>query len=127
MALTLNDHRALVKGFASAGYRCEREPSAVSNPVNLEWRTSAATRRYRLCAFEISHGGGGPTVRAADEFRIQITNGPPSKPDIDQGGAQDLLVGYSRDRKAIVAYDRRWLERWIDNTAGGSRGSPSVQ
>jgi hypothetical protein len=38
------------------------------------------------------------------------------------------LVGYSRDRDAIVAYDRRWLESWSRKKAEtGSGGSPSVQ
>ncbi|MGI8552029.1 MAG: hypothetical protein ACR2PL_14770 [Dehalococcoidia bacterium] len=77
---------------------------------------------------EIHHGGGGETVRPADEFRIQITNGPAAMADLDSAGATDLLIGYSRDRDAIVAYDRRWLESWIrkkEQTA--SRTSPSVQ
>lgn len=127
MALSFSDHRAMMSGFAKLGFACIEEPGAAANPIRIGWNIDGEKLRYRLWAFEISHGGGGPTVRAADEFRIQITNGPASKADIDQGGTQDLLVGYSRDRDAIVAYDRRWLERWIDNTAGGSRASPSVQ
>lgn len=114
-------------GFAKLGFACIEAPSGAANPIRIDWNVDGKTLRYRLWAFEISHGGGGPTVRAADEFRIQITNGPSSKADLDKGGVQDLLVGYSRDRDAIVAYDRRWLERWIDSTSGGSRGSPSVQ
>jgi len=127
MALSLSDHKAILAGFAGFGFVCQEAPTAAANPIQIEWHLEGKILRYRLWAFEISHGGGGPTVRAADEFRIQITNGPASKKAIDTGGAQDLLVGYSRDRDAIVAYDRRWLERWIDNTAGGSRASPSVQ
>jgi hypothetical protein len=67
-------------------------------------------------------------VRAADEFRIQITNGPAAPSDFDQGSASDLLIGYPRDRDAIVAYDRRWLENWSrKKSQTGSGGSPSVQ
>ena len=51
-------------------------------------------------------------MRAADEFRIQITNGPSTLARFDTDGAVDLLIGYSRDRDAIVSYDRRWLENW---------------
>lgn len=127
MPLSLSDHRAMLAGFSGIGFICQQAPTSVTNPVRIEWLVDGKVLRYRLWAFEITHGGGGPTVRAADEFRIQITNGPASRADIDKGGAVDLLVGYSRDRDAIIAYDRRWLERWIDNTAGGQRGSPSVQ
>ena len=127
MALSLNDHKAMLAGFGDIGFVCLQAPTAAANPIRIEWHVYGGIRRYRLWAFEISHGGGGPTVRAADEFRIQITNGPGSRAEIDAGGAEDLLVGYSRERDAIVAYDRRWLERWIDSTAGGNRASPSVQ
>ena len=127
MALSFDDHKAMMAGFAKLGFACIEAPSGAANPILIEWNVDGKTLRYRLWAFEISHGGGGPTVRAADEFRIQITNGPSSKTDLDKGGVQDLLIGYSRDRDAIVAYDRRWLERWIDSTSGGSRASPSVQ
>ena len=127
MSLTLTDHRALLKGFADAGYCCETEPDAARNPICLEWRLSGGTWHYRLWAFEITHGGGGPTVRAADEFRIQITNGPDAVAELDSG-ALDLLVGYSPDRDAIVAYDRRWLENWSKKKQDtGTGGSPSVQ
>lgn len=127
MGLTFDDYKAMIAGFAKLGFVCVQAPSGVSNPIHIEWNVEGKLVRYRLWAFEISHGGGGPTVRAADEFRIQVTNGPASKADLDSGDAQDLLVGYSRDRDAIVAYDRRWLERWIESTAGGNRASPSVQ
>lgn len=94
----------------------------------VEWDTGEGLRRYRIWAFDVTHGGGGPTVRAADEFRIQITNGPDNTADFDTGGATDLLVGYSRDRDVIVAYDRRWLENWSQKKqTTGSGGSPSVQ
>jgi hypothetical protein len=127
MALSVNDYRAMMKGFEGAGFVCTRAPTTVINPVRIEWHLEDGLRRYRVWAFDITHGGGGPTVRAADEYRIQITNGPSSQADIDRDNAVDLLVGYSRDRDAIVAYDRRWLERWIDRTSGGQRASPSVQ
>jgi hypothetical protein len=128
MVLSLSDHRAMLAGFQSIGFVCRRAPTSVTNPVRIEWYVgSGSPLRYRLWAFDITHGGGGPTVRAADEFRIQITNGPASQSDIDKGGATDLLVGYSRDRDAIIAYDRRWLEHWIDKTSGGQRGSPSCR
>jgi hypothetical protein len=127
MALTLEDLEAMMAGFAKAGFRCNQRPASPRNPIAVEWHTGYETRRYRLWAFDVTHGGGGPTVRAADEFRIQITNGPSSLADIDKDGAVDLLVGYSRDRDAIIAYDRRWLDRWIDKTAGGDRASPSVR
>jgi hypothetical protein len=126
--LSLDDHKQMMRGFGEAGFTCIEEPSAVSNPLRLEWHAEGNARRYRLWAFDITHGGGGSTVRAVDEFRIQITNGPATLADLDTGGATDLLVGYSRDRDAIVAYDRRWLTTWTQRKEStGSGGSPSAQ
>lgn len=128
MALTLADHKAMLKGIPAAGYPAVREAIAATNPVRVEWQFGGQTLRFHLWAFEVTHGGGGPTVRAADEFRIQVTNGPDSLAAIDSGGAVDLLIGYSPDRDAIVAYDRRWLEHWTRKKQDtGSGGSPSIQ
>ena len=128
MVLSLNDHREMLKGFGSAGFVCATAPGGPQNPVRLEWHVQGQVRRYRLWAFDITHGGGGSEVRAADEFRIQITNGPPTSTAFDSENTTDLLIGYSRDRDAIVAYDRRWLESWTQKKqTTGSGGSPSVQ
>jgi hypothetical protein len=114
----------MMKGFERAGFICTQAPGNVTNPLRVEWRMEGQVRRYRLWAFDITHGGGGGSeVRAADEFRIQITNGPASTAAFDSEHARDLLVGYSRDRDAIVAYDRRWLENWTQKKeATGSGG-----
>ena len=128
MALTLNDHRAMLTGLTAAGFVCTQAPTAVTNPLRVEWHVNGQVHSYRLWAFDITHGGGGSEVRAADEFRIQITNGPATMAEFDTGKATDLLVGYSRDRDAIVAYDRQWLEAWTKKReTTGSGGSPSVQ
>lgn len=128
MVLSLQDHQAILAGFTAAGYVCTQAPTSVANPIKIKWHHDGEVELFRLWAFDITHGGGGPTVRAADEFRVQITNGPNSMGALDTAGAVDLLVGYSRDRDAIVAYDRRWLENWITKKEStGSRGSPSVQ
>jgi len=128
MALTLKDHRAMLKGFEQAGFICKQTTTSPTNPINIEWHVDSRVLRFRLWAFDVTHGGGGSEVRAADEFRIQITNGPMTPADLDQGNAVDLLVGYSRDRDAIVAYDRRWLDNWCKKRKEtGSGGSPSVQ
>jgi len=92
--------------------------------MRIIWSTDAGVRKYRLWAFLITGGGGGPTVRSADEFRIQITNGPATTAELDQGGFIDLVIGYVRSKNVIVAYDRRWMETWVD---GGANGSPSIQ
>lgn len=123
MALNPRDLTAMMAGFEQAGFRCILRQASATNPLKLEWRTDNAVRSYRLWTFDITHGGGGPTVRAADEYRIQITNGPSAEVGLDQNGVTDLLMGYSRDRDVVVAYDRRWLEKWMEK--GG--GSPSVQ
>lgn len=128
MVLSLDDHRALLSGFESSGFRCAKAPGTPTNPMRIEWHHNNRTSRFRLWAFDVTHGGGGAEVRAADEFRIQITNGPSRSADFDQGDATDLLIGYSRQRDAIVAYDRRWLENWTKKKEEtGSGGSPSVQ
>ena len=128
MALSLKDHQDMLAGFESAGFVCTHAPDRQTNPLQIRWHVEGRTLRYRLWSFDITHGGGGPTVRDPDEFRIQITNGPQEMAAFDTDGAVDLLVGYSSDRKAIVAYDRRWLEKWTQKKATtGSGGSPSVQ
>ena len=128
MVLTVNDHSKLLTGFERSGFVCTRAPTAPNNPIQIEWHVGNQVRRFRLWAFDVTHGGGGAEVRAADEFRIQITNGPDALSDFDKNGATDLLIGYSRDRDAIVAYDRRWLEKWSEKkSTTGSGGSPSVQ
>jgi hypothetical protein len=128
MGLSLADHQAVLSGFASAGFVLLSQPNSPTNPIRVEWRANQQTLRFRLWSFEITHGGGGSNVRAADEFRVQITNGPDSMPQFNSGGAVDLLLGYSRTRDVIVAYDRRWLEAWTKKKeATGSGGSPSVQ
>ena len=128
MALSLNDLRAMLGGFEDAGYVCTRVQKPRKNPIRVQWFVDGRRRRYQLWTFEITHGGGGPNVRAADEFRIQITKEPSSLKALDKEGAIDLLLGYSRDADVIVAYDRRWLEAAISNRQeSGSRQSPSVQ
>ncbi|CAE6887806.1 hypothetical protein [Paraburkholderia domus] len=129
MSLTLNDHLSMMNGMTDAGFICTGAPVAATNPLRLEWHhANGKVGRYRLWAFDITHGGGGAEVRAADEFRIQITNGPATMNAFDSGGAIDLLVGYSRDRDSIVAYDRRWLENWTrKKEKTGVNGSPSIQ
>lgn len=117
--LTLADHNAMLAGFEGAGF-VRVQAQALANPLNIEWHVDGAILRFRLWAFDVTHGGG---QRAEAEFRIQITNGPATMADFDSGNAIDLLVGYSRAQDAIVAYDRRWLEAWTNR--GG--GSPSVQ
>jgi hypothetical protein len=128
MVLSVKDHLKLLKGFKEAGFVCVRAPTSPNNPIQIEWHSDGQVRRFRLWAFDVTHGGGGAEVRAADEFRIQITNGPDAPSDFDKDAATDLLIGYSRDRDAIVAYDRRWLEKWSEKkSTTGSGGSPSVQ
>jgi hypothetical protein len=128
MALSLSDHEAMLAGLTRAGYVCVERASQPNNPVLLQWKVGGKAHRFRLWAYEVTHGGGGAEVRAADEFRIQITNGPAAAKDFDQDGAVDLLLGYSRDEDVIVAYDRRWLEGWTEKfETQGTRGSPSVQ
>ena len=128
MALSIDDHRAILAGFENAGYVCTHAPRSSTNPIQVQWHTKDQARYFRLWSFDITHGGGGPTVRDANEFRIQITNGPSVVADIDKDGIVDLLIGYSRDQRAIVAYDRAWLERWTKKKEDtGTGGSPSVQ
>jgi hypothetical protein len=107
---------------------CQLQQS--TNPIHIEWHFNGEVKRYRLWAFEITHGGGGEKVRPADEFRIQITKGPPTIENLDSRGAVDLLIGYSRDQDAIAAYDRRWLEGWSrkkERSGRSARFSPSAQ
>lgn len=127
MVLTPDDHSAILAGFADAGFACVSAQSGVPNPLRIEVRANGVVRRFRLWCFDVTHGGGGAEVRAADEFRVQITAGPATAAAYNEGVA-DLLVGYARARNTIVAYDRRWLEGWTkkkEETGGG--GSPSVQ
>lgn len=126
MALTLQDHQRILRGFSEdPAYVCLREAAGVTNPVHVSISTNAGTNRFRLWAFSITHGGG--EARDDDEFRIQITNGPTSLSSFNSDGAIDLLIGYSSNEDVIVAYDIRWLERWTAASATGRRKSPSIQ
>jgi hypothetical protein len=127
MALTPNDHVEMLYGLEKAGFICTQTPNQTTNPILVEWRLIGQTKKFRLWVFDVTHGGGGSDVRAADEFRIQITNGPASPADFNKAGYEDLLLGYSRTEKVIVAYDVRWLEAWTKKAQAGDRGSPSVQ
>jgi hypothetical protein len=127
MALTATDHVEMLYGLEQAGFVCTQTPAQTNNPILLEWNVAGQTKKFRLWVFDVTHGGGGSEVRAADEFRIQITNGPATPADFNKGGYEDLLLGYSRSEKVIVAYDRRWLEAWTKKAQAGDRGSPSVQ
>src|SRR5271165_3635875 len=98
MVLTVNDHSKLLKGFERAGFVCTRAPTSPNNPIQIEWHVDGQVRRFRLWAFDVTHGGGGAEVRAADEFRIQITNGPDAPSDFDNNNATDLLRRTSRSR-----------------------------
>lgn len=69
----LGNQQNIVSGFAALGYRFSAQASSVTNPMRLVWYTPQGVLRFRLWAFLITGGGGGPTVRSADEFRIQIT------------------------------------------------------
>lgn len=129
MALALTHHKAMLRGFAQRGFIMREEPTQEQpNPLILEVHQHDTPERFRIWAFALTHGGGGPTVRAEDEFRIQITNGPTAMSQFDTDDTTDLLVGYSPTFDTIVAYDRRWLERWTGNKERtGAGGSPSVQ
>ena len=115
----------MLAGFSQAGYACTAEPTAATNPVQVEWHVGGQVQRFRLWCFDVTHGGGG---RNPDEFRIQITSGPSSVEEFASEDVVNLLIGYSRDQDVIVAYDRRWLENWTSHwVETNSRGSPSVQ
>lgn len=125
MALSLQDLRQMFRGFPAAGYIYKEQPTSAGNPVRVVVRSAEGDVKYRVWCFDITHGGGGPTVRAADEFRIQISNGPQDA--IDANGETDLLLGYARDDDVIVAYDRRYLEHYLEKAKKGERQSPSAQ
>jgi hypothetical protein len=125
MPLSLDDIRRMFRGFPEAGYVLRQEPASGGNPLFVVVRDGQGEARYRVWCFEITHGGGGPTVRAADEFRIQISNGP--QDEIDAKGQKDLLLGYAAKEDVIVAYDRRYLEHYHAKTKKGERPSPSAQ
>lgn len=130
MALSAIDQRAMLKGFETSGYVLTQQQSSLpANPMRLKWRVDGQEIAVRMWVFQITHGGGGSEVRAADEFRIQITNGPVKTAKFDKGGYVDLLFGYSPGEDAIVAIDRQYLELWTkrEEAEPGSGGSPSVQ
>lgn len=130
MALSAIDQRAMLKGFEASGYVLAQQQSPLpANPMRLKWRVDGQEIAVRMWVFQITHGGGGSEVRAADEFRIQITNGPARAAEFDKGGYVDLLFGYSPGEDAIVAIDRQYLQLWTkrEQAEPGSGGSPSVQ
>jgi hypothetical protein len=121
--LSLADHRAMMSGFSSEGYRMASQPNAVKNPILVTWQTQEGVRKFRLWANQVTPGGGTSDSRSPEELRIQGTNYPKSIADFDKDGALDLFLGYDVENDVIVAFDRRWPESWIQK---GTK-SPSVQ
>jgi len=125
MPLTLDDYQNIVKGFKISGFEMVQAPTAMANPLLISCTEGDQQTNYRVWAFLITGGGGD---RSADEFRVQITNGPRQANEFDSNGYVDLLIGYSAEKDVIVAYDRRWLEKWTESFENtGNKGSPSVQ
>lgn len=125
MPLTLDDYHNIVKGFKVNGFEMVKAPTAMANPLLISCTEGDQQTNYRVWAFLITGGGGD---RSADEFRVQITNGPRQANEFDSNGYVDLLIGYSAEKDVIVAYDRRWLEKWTESFENtGQKGSPSVQ
>ena len=127
MALSTVDYLKILSGFSTRFQMRERQVE-LSNPIKLQIPVNGSPQMFRLWCFEITHGGGGPTVRAANEYRVQITKGPSNLGDFDNG-AKDILIGYARDKEVIVAYDRRWLRYFAQRRQEdpNARQSPSVQ
>lgn len=124
MALTTSNVKQMMTGFAQAGFVCREQPESTTNPIRLEWTDrDGQVMKFRIWAFDVTHGGGGSEVRAADEYRIQITAAPDKAKGLDYDSATDILVGFSPSANVIVGYDRKWLEK---RSQKGS-GSPSVQ
>ena len=124
MALTASNIKQMMTGFAQAGYVCTEQPESTTNPIKLQWTDhDGQVLKFRIWAFDVTHGGGGSEVRAADEYRIQITAAPDKAKGLDYGSATDILVGFSPSANVIVGYDRRWLEKRSQK----GTGSPSVQ
>ena len=89
----------------------------------------AQVRRFRLWAFDITHGGGGPTVRAADEFRIQITNGPATLAGLRwrwRRRSSGRLFTVTRTSLSPMTAAGSSMDR-AERQQTGARGSPSVQ
>lgn len=127
MPLASGDFSAILGGFLSRYQLLERQ-TELSNPIKLQIPVNGKKQNFRLWCFEITHGGGGPQVRAKNEYRVQVTKGPISLDEFDQG-ATEILLGYSRDQNVIVVYDRRWLHHYASKKQENpeSRFSPSVQ
>jgi hypothetical protein len=124
MALTASNIKNMMSGFSQAGYVCIERPASTTNPIKLQWTDrDGQVLTFRIWAFDVTHGGGGSEVRAADEYRIQITAAPDNAKGLDYDNATDILVGFSPSANVIVGYDREWLKRRSQK----GTGSPSVQ
>jgi len=90
MPLTLDDYQNIVKGFKISGFEMVQAPTAMANPLLISCTEGDQQTNYRVWAFLITGGGGD---RSADEFRVQITNGPRQANEFDSNGYVDLLIG----------------------------------
>lgn len=127
MALQNDDYYEILRGF-TARFQMQEKQNILTNPIQLVVPVDGQKKKFRLWIFEITHGGGGPLVRAANEYRVQVTKGPVSIAEFDNG-VIDILLGYSKNKDVIVAYDRRWLNRFTQKKEDDptTRPSPSVQ
>ena len=132
MVLSLNDHKALLSGFQPAGFAGVQQATSAHNPIRIDWLVNGNVNRFRLWSFDITHGGGGAEVRAADEFRIQITNGPGAVADFDTGGTTDLLVGYQHCaekhlHRYLSEFDFRYSNRIALGVNDGERRTLAIK
>lgn len=130
--LTIVEIKAMLRGFVEAGFHPATEPAEKTNPILVEWRRGEEVRRYKLWTFGVRPGGGqNSESRSKDEYRIQVTSGPDRMSDFDINGYQDILVGFYHEDKAVIVFDRYWLEsltrRYEMAGCKGSKGSNSAQ
>ncbi|HEX8706471.1 MAG TPA: hypothetical protein VF815_46985, partial [Myxococcaceae bacterium] len=123
MPLSEADVQKLLSGLQETGLSLLGTPAKWRSPLLVRLRANGHDRRFRLWLFEVRHGGKS---RDPGEYRIQVSNGPKSV--LNEGGWADVLLGYSIDHDVLVAYDPRYLEKFLEHfLAVGESGSDSAQ
>jgi hypothetical protein len=64
MALSFDDHKAIMAGFAKLGFACIEAPSGAANPIRIEWNRQGPSRGLAKPR--------RPTCHDRSDFRIEI-------------------------------------------------------
>src|SRR5271166_4575851 len=96
--------RIVETALRDGGWDVARVSSARDFPARYEIARGETRHRVRVYIWNITHGGG--KMRAADEYRIQITSGVTEF--VSEPGGKTVILGWSTISNAFAGWDLRY-------------------